>query len=60
MLAKDRRTLNWVMYNTHPHLVVEEDIAVTDDKLSIAMDEEDLMSTPPYKINLMLSAFKMV
>ena len=38
------------MYNTHPDLDAELDMAVIDDKFSIAKDEEDLMSTPQYKI----------
>ena len=33
------------MYDTHPDQAVDKVIAVTDDKLRIVMDEEDLMST---------------
>ena len=38
------------MYDTHPDQAVDKVIAVTDDKLRIVMDEEDLMSTLQYKI----------
>ena len=38
------------MYDTHPDQAVDKFIAVTDDKLRIVMDEEDLMSTLQYKI----------
>ena len=51
-LQKTEDNSNLVMYDTHPDQAVEEFIAVTDDKLGISMDEveEDLMSTPQYKI----------
>ena len=49
-LQKTEDNSNLVMYDTHPDQAVEEFIAVTDDRLRITMDEEDLMSTPQYKI----------
>ena len=49
-LQKTEDNSNLVMYGDHPDQAVEEFIAVTEERLRILMDEEDLMSTPQYKI----------